>query len=59
MLKKKDNEFSKVRETGTNDLIKEIRGVPVVVWKQIRLVSTRIQVPALASLSGLRIWHCC
>ena len=38
---------------------KEINsGVPVVVQQiQIQLVSMRTQVPSLASLSGLRIWH--
>ena len=35
-------------------------GVPVVAqWKQIRLGSMRMQVPSLASLSGLRILRCC
>ena len=34
-------------------------GVPIVVqWKQIQLGIMRLQVPSLASLSGLRIWHC-
>ena len=34
-------------------------GVPVLAqWKRIWLVSMRIQVRTLASLSGLRIWHC-
>ena len=28
-------------------------------WKQIQLVTMRSQVQSLASLSGLRIWHCC
>ena len=35
-------------------------GVPVVTQqKRIRLVSTRMRIPSLTSLSGLRIWHCC
>ena len=35
-------------------------GVPVLAQqKQIRLVSMRTQVRSLASLSGLRIRHCC
>ena len=34
-------------------------GVPVVVQlKHIQLVPMRLQVRSLASLSGLRIWHC-
>ena len=34
-------------------------GVPVVVQqKQIRLVSVRMLVRSLASLSGLRVWCC-
>ena len=34
--------------------------VPIVAqWKQIRLVTMRLQVWSLASISGLRIWHCC
>ena len=33
-------------------------GVPVVVQqKQIQIISVRMQVPSLASLSGLRIQH--
>ena len=33
---------------------------PIVVqWKQIRLGTMRLQLPSLASLSGLRIWRCC
>ena len=28
-------------------------------WKRIRLGTMRTQVPSLASLSGLRIQHCC
>ena len=36
------------------------RGVPIVAQqKQTRLVSMRTRVPSLASLSGLRIHHCC
>ena len=31
----------------------------VAQWKQIQLVSMRMRVQSLASLSGLRIWHCC
>ena len=27
-------------------------------WKRIQLVTMRFQVQSLASLSGLRIWHC-
>ena len=35
-------------------------GVPLMAqWKRIWLVSMRMQVQTLASLSGLRIWHCC
>ena len=35
-------------------------GVPVMAqWKWIWLVSVRMQVRSLASLSGFRIWHCC
>ena len=35
-------------------------GVPVVMqWKQIRLRTMRLQVRSLASISRLRIWHCC
>ena len=34
-------------------------GVPVVAQqKRIRLGTLRLRVQALASLSGLRIWHC-
>ena len=34
-------------------------GVTIVAqWKRIRLGTMRLQVPFLASLSGLRIWHC-
>ena len=36
------------------------QGVPVVAqWERIQLVSMMMQVGSLASLSGLRIWHCC
>ena len=28
-------------------------------WKQILLVSMRMQIRSLASISGLRIWCCC
>ena len=39
---------------------KEKWGVPIMVQrKQIRLGTMRLQVPSLASLSGLRIQHCC
>ena len=31
----------------------------VVQWKRIRLGTMRLQVQSLASLSGLRILHCC
>ena len=31
----------------------------MVQWKRIRLGTMRLWVPSLASLSGLRIWHCC
>ena len=35
------------------------RGVPVVAqWKWIRLGTMRLWVQSLASVSGLRIWHC-
>ena len=48
--------------TVCEDKIKSLereRGVPVMVqWKQIQLGTIRLQVPSLASLSGLRIWHC-
>ena len=39
---------------------KRKRGVPVVAWqvKNPTYVSVRMRVPSLASLSGLRIWHC-
>ena len=34
-------------------------GVPAVAqWKRICLASMRMQAQSLASLSGLRIWHC-
>ena len=34
-------------------------GVPTVAqWNQILLGTMRLQVRSLASLSGLRIWHC-
>ena len=37
-----------------NQIVKEIQGVPAVVqWKQIRLLSMRMWVRSLASLSGL------
>ena len=37
----------------------QAKGVPVAAQqKRIRLVSMRMQVQSLASLSGLRIWHC-
>ena len=37
-----------------------LKRVPIVAqWKQIQLVSMRIQVRSLALLSGLRIWRCC
>ena len=36
-----------------------VLGVPMVAQQlQTRLVSMRTQVRCLASLSGLRIWHC-
>ena len=36
------------------------QGVPIVAqWKRIRLGTKRLRVRSLASLSGLRIWHCC
>ena len=35
-------------------------GVPIMArWKWIGLVSMRMRVQSLASLSALRIWHCC
>ena len=46
----------------TEEWIKKIwyLGVPVMVQrKQIRLGTMRLQVQSLASLSGLRIRHCC
>ena len=34
-------------------------GVPLVAqWKRIRLGTMKLRVRSLASLSGLRIWHC-
>ena len=43
----------------TKAIKKDEEGVPVVVqWKQIRLETMRLQIRSLASLSGLRIWHC-
>ena len=37
-----------------------VYGVPIMAQrKQIWLVTTRLQVVSLASLLGLRIWHCC
>ena len=30
----------------------------MVQWKQIQLRTVKLQVQSLASLSGLRIWHC-
>ena len=33
--------------------------IVVAQWKQIQLVSMRLWVQSLASLSGLGIWHCC
>ena len=36
------------------------KGVPVTVQrKQIQLGTRRFQARSLASLSGLKIWHCC
>ena len=44
--------------TGDPEIMRQ--GVPIVVqWKQIQPVSMRMWVWSLASLSGLRIWHCC
>ena len=41
-------------------LLKKTEGVPIVVQqKGIWLVSMRMQVWSLASLSGSRFWHCC
>ena len=35
-------------------------GAPIVAqWKWIQLGTMRLQVWSLASLTGLRIWHCC
>ena len=35
-------------------------GVPIVAQqRQIQLVSMRMRVRSLASLSGLRVWRCC
>ena len=37
-----------------------LTGVPVLVqWKRIQLGIMRLWVRSLASLSGLRTWHCC
>ena len=34
-------------------------GIPIgAQWKQIQLVSMKMQVQSLALLSGLGIWHC-
>ena len=34
-------------------------GVPTVAqWKRIRLGTMRLRVQSMASLRGLRIWHC-
>ena len=34
-------------------------GVPIAMqWKLIQLVTMRLQIQSLASLSGLRIWRC-
>ena len=41
------------------NVINNVRGVPVVAqWKRIQLGTMRLPVRSLASLSGLRIWHC-
>ena len=41
------------------ELKMHIFGVPVVdQWKVIRLGTMRFRVRSLASLTGLRIWHC-
>ena len=41
-------------------LRKQNIGVPIVVqWKRIQLGTMRLQVRSLASLGGLKIWHCC
>ena len=38
---------------------KKSHGVSIMVqWKRIQLGTMRFQVQSLASLSGLRIWHC-
>ena len=41
-------------------LLKDNPRVPIVAqWKRIQLGTTRLRVPSLASLSGLRIQCCC
>ena len=36
-----------------------IIGVPVVAYRVKNLIFMRMWVQSLASLNGLRIWHCC
>ena len=44
----------------TDGLKNTIVVVPIVAqWKQIQLETMRLWVRSLATLSGLRIWHCC
>jgi len=52
--------LKKGKKTKKEKKKKEISlGVPIVVqWKRIPLVSRRMQVQSLASLSGLQIWPC-
>ena len=52
-VEKKEN-----RNSGHRKVLKKCSGVPVVAWqKRIQLVTMRLQLRSLASLSELRIWH--
>ena len=46
---------------GVTNITKMIKwGVPIVMqWKRTQLVSMKMRVRSMASLSRLRIWHCC
>ena len=51
---------TKIEETLHCWVQKCILGISFVAqWKQTQLVSMRRQFQSHASLSGLRIWHCC
>ena len=42
-----------------NTVVEKNGGLPIVVqWKRIQLGTMMLWVQSLASLSGLRIWHC-